>query len=47
MTEILYTERIIQLILLNNNDSEIKNKIYKEYNVVLNAIDIKPMITSL
>ena len=39
MTEILYTDRIIQLIELNHNDSEILKIIYEEYNIYL-SIDV-------
>ena len=35
MTEILYTDRIIQLIELNHNDSEILKIIHEEYNIYL------------
>ena len=35
MAEILYTDRIIQLIELNHNDSEILKIIHEEYNIYL------------
>jgi hypothetical protein len=39
MTEILYTDRIIQLIELHHNDSEILKIIHEEYNIYL-SIDV-------
>ena len=35
MTEILHTDRIIELIELNHNDSEILKIIHEEYNIYL------------
>ena len=41
MAKVSYKQRMISLIELNKSDAEIKNTIYKEYNIVIKLSDIE------